>query len=545
MASLTIVSGLINIGRGEMGTSFTRSFDHYKECFGKLLNAVKCPMMLFISPDLEDFVWQHRDRSNTTLKFVTAEDLRAKMAFFDQIQKIRTDPEWYNQKGWLAESTQARLELYNPLVMSKFFWMNDTTLYNPYNTKYFLWLDGGIVNTVHDSLLGAKFEAEVVKYMDDSALFLCFPYKADGEIHGFKSSAMNDFARGNTVNRVARGGMFGGTKDSINKLNGHYYSYLADSLGRGLMGTEESIFTLMTYNHPELCRYEMIGENGLIAPWIEKILKEPRENRNNSKLGIYSVAFNIPLQYKMWVDSTKNHEAMFRNSSKYVINNSTDASTDEEFRALFKKHSIKEIKKSENIGICGARQLCAEMFDESQHEYMVFFEDDMLLCGKDDTPCKNGLMRYDARLFQKCMGIMEKESLDYMKLSFSEFYGDNHLNWAWHNLPLVKKEEYFPGPQIKGVCNKMKIHYTGSVDGLSYAVGEFHYCNWPVMFSKRGNHKIFLETKWAYPFEQTWMSHAHQLISSGEVKAGCLLATPINHHRAYHYDGSIRKENAG
>jgi len=545
MASLTIVSGLINIGRGEMGTSFTRSFDHYKECFGKLLKAVNCPMMLFISPDLEDFVWQHRDRSNTTIKFVTAEDLRTKMAFFDQIQKIRTDPEWYNQKGWLAESTQARLELYNPLVMSKFFWMNDTTLYNPYNTKYFLWLDGGIVNTVHESLLGAKFETEVVKYMDDGTLFLCFPYQADGEIHGFKASSMNDFARGNTVNRVARGGLFGGTKDSINKLNGHYYSYLADSLGRGLMGTEESIFTLLTYNHPELCRYEMIGENGLIAPWIEKILKEPKENRNNSKLGIYSVAFNIPSQYRMWVESTKNHETMFRNSSKYVINNSTDASTDEEFRSLFKKHSIQETKKPENIGICGARQLCAEMFDESQHEYMVFFEDDMLLCGKEETSCKNGFMRFDNRLFQKCMGIMEKESLDYLKLSFSEFYGDNHLNWAWHNLPQSKKEEYFPGPQIKGVCNKMKIHYTGSVDGLSYAIGEFHYCNWPVMFSKRGNRKVFLDTKWAYPFEQTWMSHAHQLVSAGELKVGCLLATPINHHRAYHYDGSIRKENAG
>lgn len=545
MASLTIVSGLINIGRGEMGTSFTRSFEHYKECFGKLLKTVTCPMMLYISPDLEDFVWQHRDRSNTTLKFVTGDELRTKMPFYNQIQTIRTNPEWYKQKGWLEESTQARLDLYNPLVMSKFFWLNDTTLYNPYNTKYFLWIDGGITNTVHDSLLGAKFENEVVKYMEDGALFLCFPYVADGEIHGFKASAMNEFARGTVVSRVARGGLFGGTKNSINKLNGLYYSYLADSLGRGLMGTEESIFTLMTYNHPDLCRYEMIGENGLIAPWIEGILKKPKESRNNSRLGIYSVCFNIPAQYKLWLESAKNHQSIWNNSSKYAINNSTDVKTDEEFRSLFTKHSIQEVKRPQNIGICGARQLCAEMFDESEHQYMVFFEDDMLLCGKEDEPCRNGLMRYDEKLFHKCMSIMEKESLDYLKLSFSEFYGDNHLNWAWHNLPHDKKEQYFPGPQIKGVCNKMKIHYTGSVDGLSYAVGDFHYCNWPVMFSKEGNRKVFLETKWAYPFEQTWMSHAHQLISDGKLKVGCLLATTINHNRAYHYDGSIRKENAG
>jgi len=545
MSSLTIVSGLINIGRGEMGTSFSRPFDHYKETFGKLLRAVKCPMMLFISPDLEEFVWQNRDRSNTTLRYVTAEDLRTKMPFYDQIQKIRTNPEWFGQKGWLAESTQARLELYNPLVMSKMFWLNDTTLFNPHNTKYFLWLDGGIVNTVHDSLFGSRFESEVVKYMEDGALFLCFPYKPDGEIHGFKSSAMNDFARGTKVVRVARGGLFGGSKEDINKLNGLYYSYLNDSLNQGLMGTEESIFTLLTYNHPELCHYEMIGSNGLISPWIEKIIEEPKESRKNTKLCTFSVCFNLPEQFSLWVESMKNHASVFKSATKYVINNSTDSNTDDEFKRIFTNNSMIEIKKPENLGICGARQLSAEMFDESDHEYMVFFEDDMLLCNNSDLPCKNGLIRYDKKLFQKCMSIMEKESLDYLKLSFSEFFGDNHLNWSWHNLPGEKKEEFFPGPQIQGTCNKTKIHYTGSVDGLSYAVGDFHYCNWPVMFNKQGNRKVFLDTKWAHPFEQTWMSHVHQMISAGNLKVGCLLATPINHNRVHHYNGSIRKENAG
>lgn len=544
MSSLTIVSGLINIGRGEMGTSFSRSFDHYKECFAKLLKVVQCPMMLFISPDLEGFVWEHRDRSNTTLKFVTEDDLR-KMPFYEQIQRIRTDAEWYQQKGWLAESTQARLELYNPLVMSKFFWLNDATLYNPHNTQYFLWLDGGIVNTVHHGLLGAKFENEVVKYMEESALFLCFPYEPDGEIHGFKAHAMNQFARGAHVNRVARGGLFGGSKEHINKLNGLYYSYLGESLDRGLMGTEESIFTIMTYNHPEYCHYETIGGNGLIAPWIETILKQPKEQRNNSRLAIFSACFNIPEQYSMWLESTANHATVFHHASKYVINNSTDSSTDERFTVLCNQYKVNQIRKPENLGICGARQLCAEMFAESEHQYMVFFEDDMMLCGAKDTPCKSGMIRYDAKLFHKCMAIMEREDLDYLKLSFSEFYGDNHLNWAWHNLPGHLKETYFPGPQLKGVCNKTKVYYTGSVDGLSYAVGQYHYCNWPLMFSKRGNQKVFLDTKWAYPYEQTWMSHVHQLITAGELKVGCLLATPINHNRVFHYADGLRKENAG
>lgn len=547
MASLTIVSGLIDIGRGEMGTSFARPFDHYKESFAKLLRSVTCPMMLFITPELEDFVWQHRDRSNTTLKFVTPDDLRQNMPFYKQIQLIRTNPEWYEQAGWLQESTQAVLDLYNPLVMSKFFWLNDTTLYNPYNSKYFLWLDGGIVNTVHHSLLGEKFENEVVKYMEDGMLFLCFPYEPGqgGEIHGFKASSLNEYAYGTKINRVARGGLFGGKAEHINALNGLYYSYLSDSLDKGLMGTEESIFTLLTYNHPEYCHYEWLSGNGLIAPWVEKILKTPKENRKNSKLGIYSACFNIPSQFALWLDSTKNHSKVFEVSSKYVINNSNDSNTDKDFERLFSRYDIQEIKRPENIGICGARQLCAEMFDESEHEYMVFFEDDMMLCSSNDKKCRNGFIRYDDRLFQKCMSIMERESLDYLKLSFSEFFGDNHLNWSWHNVPQDKKELFFPGPQIKGVCNKTKVYYTGSVDGLAYAVGEFHYCNWPLMFNKSGNKKVFLDTKWAYPYEQTWMSHVHQLIVEKKLKVGCLLATPINHNRVFHYTAANRKENAG
>lgn len=544
MSSLTVVSGLINIGRGEMGTSFTRSFDHYKETFTKLLQATKAPMFLYISPDLEDLVWQHRDRSNTRIKYVSADDLR-KMPFYDQIQKIRTDPAWYGQKGWLAESTQARLELYNPLVMSKMFWLNDASIFNAFNTKYFLWIDGGIANTVNPSLLGEKFEKLITKYMEESALFLCFPYEPDGEIHGFKASEMNRYARGEKVNRVARGGLFGGTREHLNALNGLYYKYLYDSLSEGLMGTEESIFTLLTYNHSDLCSFETIGENGLIAPWIQRMLLNPKPGIA-SKLGLYSVCFNIPKQYQMWIDSINaSHKSFIKNCSKYVVNNSTDRSTDAEFSEMFRFHNIEETRKPENLGICGARQLCAEMFDESEHEYMVFFEDDMLLCDEsyDGKRCSNGFIRYDNKLFQKCMKIMEKEKLDYLKLCFTEFYGDNHLNWAWVNLPRDKKELLFPGPQVMGACNRTKIHYTGSVDGLPYAVGEFHYCNWPVMFSREGNKKVFLETKWASPYEQTWMSHVHQEISHGKIRAGCLLATTINHNRVYHYPGEIRKEN--
>jgi len=69
------------------------------------------------------------------------------------------------------------------------------------------------------------------------------------------------------------------------------------------------------------------------------------------------------------------------------------------------------------------------------------------------------------------------------------------------------------------------------------------YCNWPQIVTREGNKKMFLETKWAHPFEQTWMSHMFQETKKGKLYPGILLLTPTEHDRYEHYDRSIRKES--
>jgi hypothetical protein len=54
---------------------------------------------------------------------------------------------------------------------------------------------------------------------------------------------------------------------------------------------------------------------------------------------------------------------------------------------------------------------------------------------------------------------------------------------------------------------------------------------------------MFLETVWAHPFEQTWMSYMYQLIKKDEFNPGLLLLTPTEHNRFEHYDGKLRKES--
>jgi hypothetical protein len=54
---------------------------------------------------------------------------------------------------------------------------------------------------------------------------------------------------------------------------------------------------------------------------------------------------------------------------------------------------------------------------------------------------------------------------------------------------------------------------------------------------------MFLDTTWANPFEQTWMSHMFQETIKGNLYPGILLMTPTEHNRFDHYDKSIRKES--
>ena len=63
------------------------------------------------------------------------------------------------------------------------------------------------------------------------------------------------------------------------------------------------------------------------------------------------------------------------------------------------------------------------------------------------------------------------------------------------------------------------------------------------ILSQTGNQKLFIDTKWAHPYEQTWMSHIYQLTVKKEVKPAILLASPITHNRVHFYEKEERREN--
>jgi hypothetical protein len=559
--NVTIVTGLWDLGRGEIDPSFKRSYDDYLQRFAQLL---KTPsnMFIYVSAKDEDFIWQHRSRENTYVRIVELETFSTWFSHFDKVQEIRKQESWYKQSAWLEHSPQATLPYYNPIVMSKMFMLNDATIFNPFRSEYFYWIDAGICNTVHPGYFYKDDVFDNLPTYSDAVggfTFLSYPYEESVEIHGFERGAMTRYANTDHVKYVCRGGFFGGKKESINRLNGLYYYSLTETIQAGYMGTEESIFTILSYLYPDLInRFELNGD-GLVWPFFEAlkdvktlIAKKPKVvSYETAKTILYVLGFNSPNQFDEICKSFMHADPdLYNKPRKILINNSTNELMFKEYDELCERHGFEEIHR-ENLGVCGGRQYAAEHFDETTSDFYMFFEDDMMLNSRETqhTWCRSGFRMWVPNLYQSVHEIMLKEKFDFLKFSFSEFYLNNNIQVSWYNVPQDVRSRMWPeydklpqqgfdpnAPRTK--FNTIEIH-----NNIPYASGEIYYGNWPQIVSREGNKKMFLETKWARPYEQTWMSYMFQKTLEGTLKPGILLASPVTHNRFEFYSKDLRKES--
>ena len=558
---LTVVTGLWDISR------VGRSFDHYIENFNKFLE-MPVNMFIYVPKDLEHLVWAKRSRSNTHVRVFELEDIKNNFyqPFWDKTQEIRTNPEWLSQAGWLAGSPQASNEWYNPIVQSKMFMLHDAKILNVFNTDYFIWLDAGITNTVYEKYFtDNKCLDKLIPHLS-TFLFLSYSYQANGEIHGFDFKAINKYAR-EEVKYVCRGGLFGGHKDFLSQANGTYYHLLQDTLASGYMGTEESLFSVMAHLEPHIYRRYALDENGLIVKFIQDLLDDnvrlennggrahvlPKGvyNANTSKTSLYMLTFNFPEQIEHTVATWEaNSPDWMSKPRKILLDNSTDENARIKNQELAIKYNFEYIPMEGNVGINGGRLFAAKHFQESDSDYYFFFEDDMGLNPSSNAGfCRNGFKNYTPDLYKKVHEIMAKEDFDFLKLSFTEVYMDNNIQVSWYNVPQSFRSFMWPdydqlpisgldpyAPRTK--FDKIDVH-----NELSYISGEIYYANWPMIVSKKGNQKMFLDVQWEHPFEQTWMSYMFQETVKGNINPAVLLASPVWHNRIIYYKPEERREN--
>jgi hypothetical protein len=553
---ITFVTGLWDLGRDKIGGGFNRDFSHYTNQLKHLLS-LDVNLIIFCDSDIEKIVWEHRSREDTAVYNTPLESFKTKFDCFNQVQNIRNKQEWKNQSGWLVDSPQSSLEYYNPVIMSKFFMLHDCSIFNPFNSEYLFWVDAGISSTVNLGYFTRYKVQDKLPEIVKNFLFLSFPYDGQVEVHGFTKQPFNEYC-GENSEYVARGGFFGGSIEYIKKFNGKYYDTLRSTLDAGYMGTEESIFTILCYRYPEDITRVNIDCGGMINTFFEAIknnsvvIEKPFKNTNSriptlQDLKIYVLTFNSPNQLRLLFENfEKTYPEILSLKDKVIINNSTKREYDEEYSQLASKYNF-TIQNFDNIGICGARQWVAEDFEKSDKYYYIFFEDDMQF-NINKTVCKNGFYTYHKGFIERSLKIIEREQLDYLKITYSEFFGDNSQQWSYCNVPQNIRLQYFGDLKLQFPRDYDKLPSTSvesikSYEGLPYSIGEFYYCNWPLIFTKEGNRKVFLTTKWARPYEQTWMSYVFQEQKKKTIKTGCLLISPVAHNRIHFYEANERKES--
>jgi len=558
--NVTLVTGLWNINRN--GRDFNT---HYIEAFKRFLDT-PLNLFIYIPKEYEYLVWEKRSHKDTQVRIFELDDVKRMYdPFWDKTQQIRQTTEWVDRAGWLKDSPQAALEMYNPIVQSKMFMLNDATLMCSFDTEFYYWVDAGITNTVpHGHIAHDNVLSELPSY-SKPFLFLSFPYHAENEIHGFEYQAMNRIAQ-EEVKYVCRGGIFGGQKQAINTANSTYYSLLQDTLSQDLMGTEESIFTLMSYHEPNIYRRYELEENGLIVKFTQAVnegtvtLTETKGSfttpvtnldLNQVKTNLYMLTFNSPEQVLHTIDSMKKTSIWLKAPNLFLLDNSTDPTIKLQNNQIAKKYNFKYIDLGTNIGICGGRQAASDHFDNSDADFMFFFEDDMTSNPPDldGQFCRNGFRKYVPNLYNTVHKIMLEHKFDFLKLSFTEVYFDNDKQCSWYNVPQDIRTRDWPNYDklpFSGLdlnCPRTKFDEILTTDELAYITGEIYYDNWPMIVSRSGNKKMFIDTKWDHPFEQTWMSHMYQLTKDNKLKPAVLLASPIWHDRIKYYESDERREN--
>ena len=334
---------------------------------------------------------------------------------------------------------------------------------------------------------------------------------------------------------------------------------MKSTLSRGLMGTEESLFSILLYTHSSLIDYVEIESNGLLYKFFEDVkndsvvVRSLRPNQKvviqkNGDVGLYVITFNSPDQFQTLINSMEMYDQNFlTKTKKFLLDNSTDLTTTPKYLELCNKYGFEHIKK-DNIGITGGRVFVAEHFHESDMDYYLFFEDDMFFYVGQEETCRSGFVRKKENLFDKTIQIMKKENFDFLKFNYTEFYGSHEKQWSWYNVDQEFRNKHWPdnpklpvqGTDPNSPC--LEFRHIKSHEGIPYASGEIYLSNWPILLSKEGNYKCYIETKYHYPYEQTLMSHCYKETVQGKINAGLLLMTPTEHNRFDFYDGNLRKE---
>ena len=247
---ITLVTMMVDIERDG------RDFDtHYFNGLKKLLDT-RHPLVIYTDTKYFDEIKSIRNHDITLIPY-TKNNIINNFHGFETIKYIISQESWRKQSEWMEKSVICN-PFYIPLTLQKQDMLEKATGFHKFS-KRFYWIDSGIFSSfgIQEHINDFYF----AKIPKDKFFMTSYKYYTESEIHGYSIAGMKDII-GENPYYVCRATMFGGTKEQIDLVGSIYQTYLNISLSKGYIGTEESIYTIISKTNPEIMnRYMMVDGN--------------------------------------------------------------------------------------------------------------------------------------------------------------------------------------------------------------------------------------------------------------------------------------------
>jgi hypothetical protein len=291
------------------GENCYRPFDKYLEWFPTLLS-INAPLVVFIQPDLLDFVKQHRPTEYPTIIIKRPfEDLHA-YKYFHLIQGVIDNmrtvvgrrgrvPDYYNH---CPEFINAKYEV---IIFSKFDFLKEVAKNNPYSSKYFVWLDAGIYRNKTLSFDSTNPWPDPYKMKILENKFL-----VPNEMFDCKNKAplqnKTEYLRGHYNEVTAY--MLGGCESSIYKVCTNFWNLVNECLQNNVINNEQHLLQLLILESPnDYHLWDNVVGSRLIPTELAMNKRLNSSYATDHHLKLLTVASkNIqPHQYTHWEQAAK------------------------------------------------------------------------------------------------------------------------------------------------------------------------------------------------------------------------------------------------
>ena len=234
-----VVGSMIDIGRDNIDG---RTSDHYWNSLEKIIKLPN-PIVMVTESKYIDRIKQMRGFLPIEYIDISTQYIEKTIPSLPEIYNIFDSKEWKSQAPWMRDSVLANSPYYIPLTLIKQHFLQSVADKNPFKSEQFLWLDVGVCSSYElDSIAIPKIEPNKFNLYS-------YPYTSNTEVHGFDVKGMTKYA-GRPTDYVCRGTFFGGDLSSITYVSRIYDRLYHQSLKDGYLGTEESLYTILSYQEP-------------------------------------------------------------------------------------------------------------------------------------------------------------------------------------------------------------------------------------------------------------------------------------------------------